>query len=220
MPRSRAAQLAAEEADRVEAEEAATGEDEAEAADAADEAGEATTDEDTAEAEPGDETSSMEAIAKSLEDEIARHDAELGRILGAEYDAMQACYTCGGMGAIALEAPKPDPKSERCPECGGHGFFTTESLNPNHDAKTCIRCSGFGWIDRVPDPVTVPVSPATLAVYTPNTSTTYAPPPNNGTPAIPPMPVYDPTTNSWRDPQSGAELVAASVPASGPAGPA
>lgn len=182
MARSKIAEMVEEEAARAEAET----EDEDEGA----EEDEETEDEDETEGaeEEGDEAAaeweplSMEAVAAKIEEEGHRHSAALAAIFGPEYEAMEACPLCHMLGVVAPESPVIDPLTQRCERCKGWGQLVTEASNPEHRFRQCPECMGNGYVPRVETP------PAEAAVPV----------------AVPPMPVYDPATNTWSVPVEAA----------------
>lgn len=186
---SRVKQLADQEADRVEAEEAeaAAAEDEHDAEPEPEPQLEPEPEHD-AEPEAAAEPLSFEAKGELLAEEAARHDAALRAVFGAEYESFTACPMCSFLGVVAEEGMMLDPDTVRCPQCRGWGQFLTESQVDNHYTRQCPRCMGNGYIDKAF------AQPATFEPT--NANATVEPSPV----VVPPMPVYDPTTNTWRTP--------------------
>lgn len=129
-----------------------------------------------------------EALAEALEVAIAAHAANLQLIFGPDFGLMEPCPMCSSLGALAPDSILLDPDTERCPKCHGHGAFLTESFVDTQRARQCPQCLGNGYV-----PKAVPVAPVAA---TGNASA----PIQSVTPVIPPMPIYDPHTNTWRDP--------------------
>jgi len=219
MARGKLAEMVEAEAAQAEAESPDEDEDAAEAedADAADEpdAEDAADEAESAE----DEGMSGEAFARGLEAEIRRHSEALGRLFGAGYEAFVECPTCNLLGVIDPSVFPVDATIQRCERCQGRGELLTGATNPNNITRQCPQCFGNGWTDRPPEPVVIPPMPQpTIAFNTaPNTATMT--PANGTTPAIPPMPVYDANTNTWRDPQTG-EVLGGGAPSPVPVPPA
>jgi len=206
---SRAAELARQEADRVEAED-----DDNDNDNDAEPAEDAPPDEVEADpdAEPGEGAPelSMEGRAAALETLLETYHGAARNIFGAEWETADNCPQCSGLGFVFPTDPVKDPDTEQCPKCAGHGVLITESQVPQNVAKQCERCLGNGYIVKVTQPV----------IELTQAPPTYAPPPPNApagdarTVTIPPMPTYDATTNSWLDPVTGQPIMQA-APANG-----
>lgn len=149
---SRAAQLARDEADRVEAEDDET----------TDEPDAERPDEPDAEpAEPVDQARKIQA----LERENDRRAKALERIMGEDFAALTECPTCVGFvpgyivqGQEVIPDPAFDDASEACPKCLGYGRLRTRSLADGHDSVLCQRCSGAGWVTKAAADAVVPVA--------------------------------------------------------------
>lgn len=148
--RSRAAELAREEADRVEAElgETVVNPDTGEIIEAP--AATDTTD--------ADQEASMQAAFEAFEAENERHRAALAAIMGEDFEAFHECMGCGGVGFQPVTAPRFDPDLERCERCGGHGSMLTGSVNEMHIVRECLSCQGTGYTTKVQVP-SVPAEP-------------------------------------------------------------
>ena len=179
MPRSRVAQLAEEEAARAEAEP----DDEDEAAEAEDEH------EAEPEPEPAEPELSFEAKGELIAAEAQRHSDVLEGIFGPEYHTFTACPMCSMLGVVPEEGMMLDPDTIRCPQCRGWGQFLTASQVDGHFTRQCPRCLGNGYIDKAFAQPEVTLEPTAT----------------EGVPVqavvVPPMPVYDVTTNTWRTPE-------------------
>lgn len=128
-----------------------------------------------------------EHFIRALEREGNRHAEALGEIFGSDFALFEECPLCHLLGVVSPETVLLDPETERCPKCRGYGGFVTESFVDTNRFRQCERCMGNGYVTKV-----VPVAvPETFA--TPSPSAPAVPV------AIPPMPQYDPQTNSWRD---------------------
>lgn len=173
---SRAAELAREEADAVEA---AENEQPEEDADTGDDAGNEQPEEDAPQAadEPADEPSSnvsMEKALKQMERENERHAKRVAEIMGADFELVHVCEACAGFAAgFTLEAPDTAPELlhgemfERCVKCNGWGAVLTGSVNDIGRTTTCQNCTGQGYVTKVP---TLPDVPAPASVLNPNHS--------------------------------------------------
>lgn len=157
-------------------------------------------------AEPADEPAelSMEARAELMETALRLHYDNMAGFFGAEWEQMEQCPLCNGIGATGPESPALDPDTMQCPKCHGHGQLVTEAANPMKVLRQCPQCLGECVVPRVdytPAPPTLmpvqygqpPTPPATVST---------------ATQTIPPMPVFDAQANVWRDPTTGAELAA------------
>ena len=181
MAKSKIAEMVEEEALRAEAEPDDDTDDDDDD-DAGDDAGDQ-----GAEGEQGDpaaaewEPLSVEEIAAKIEAEGIRHSAALAAIFGPDYEHYEACPLCHMLGVVAPESPVLDGMTTRCETCRGWGVLITEAAVLEHKQRQCPECLGNGYVPK-------PVAP---------------PPPMEGVPAVvPPMPVYDPMTNSWRVPEA------------------
>jgi hypothetical protein len=190
-------QLADEEAERVEAEEAeaAAAEDEHEAGHEPEPEPEQPEPE-PAEPEGAAEPLSLEAFAAAAEAEGERHNAALREMYGADYDAFEVCPLCNFLGVVHPDAMMLDPDTIKCPQCRGWGSFVTESQVENHLVRQCPRCMGNGYIDKA---FAMPDAPTFQADGAPAPAVAVE---------IPPMPYYDPGSNTWKTPD-GQPLVAA-----------
>jgi hypothetical protein len=196
---SKIKQMADAEADRVEAEDNEPDPDEPEPDDAAEpEPAEPEPEPEPAEPEGAREPLSMEALAAALEAEGERHNAALEAAFGDGYASFEACPMCHLLGVVAPEAMMLDPDTIKCPQCRGWGAFLTESQVENHFVRQCPRCMGNGYIDKAFDLTTV------ASLEQGNTNPQPAPV------EIPPMPYYDPTTNTWKTPDGQALVSVAS----------
>lgn len=128
-----------------------------------------------------------EHFIRALEIEGTRHAEALGAIFGDDFALFEECPLCHLLGVVSPETVLLDPETERCPKCRGYGSFVTESFVDTNRFRQCDRCMGNGYITKV-----VPVEMPTFAP-TPDANGPSA------TVAIPPMPMYDPQTNQWRD---------------------
>lgn len=200
--RSRIKQMADAEAERAEAEHP----------DDADDATEVEPDEvppdestDDTDAEPDapEPELSAEAFAAKLESVIRVHGDNLHGLFGADYESMEACPTCHGLGAVTPESPVLDPMTARCDVCKGWGQLITEAQEPTKIMRQCPKCVGNGYIPRseIPQSAPAPVLP-TYVGAAPQAATPEPPPVE-----IPPMPRYDAQTNQWLDPTTGQPLV-------------
>lgn len=199
--RSRIKQMADEEADRVEAEHP----DEDDRDEDAD-GDEATPDEAAAEpdVEPDAEPAelSMEARAEMMETALRLHHDNMAGLFGEDWQTMELCPLCDGIGAVSPQAMVLDPETQVCEHCRGWGQLVTEAVNESHRFKQCPRCMGNGHVPRihaVPPPPIVDVPGFTNPPPSPT---------QGATPGvqIPPMPIYDVSANVWRDPQTGEAL--------------
>lgn len=139
-----------------------------------------------------------EHFVRALELEATRHSDALAAIFGDDYLLFEECPLCHLLGVVSPETVLLDPETERCPKCRGYGSFVTESFVESNRFRQCDRCMGNGYITKV---VPVPV-PEAFAANGPSAPASPV--------AIPPMPVYDPATNSWRDQFGNALAPAAS----------
>lgn len=189
MVEAEAAVAEAEEPDESEAEDEAADVEESEAGDDGDEAGEP-----EAIAEP----MSAEAFAARLETVIALHSDNLAGLFGDAYAEMNACPLCNGLGATAPDAIVLDPTSMRCSHCNGWGQLATEAQDESHLFKQCPACFGNGYVDKLQAAPEQPEPPVVV---------------------VPPMPLYDAATNTWRVPDSNSSNAQpVSMPAAGGAG--
>lgn len=166
------------------------------------------------EAEPAD--LSIEAKAELYETALRLHHDNMAGFFGAEWESMDLCPLCNGVGAVSPDAPVLDPTTMRCERCKGHGQLMTEAVNANNVFRQCPDCLGNGYVPRAD---AQPAAPQlATADYFPQASNapTSAPSPV----AIPPMPIFDATANVWRDPTTGAELAAVAPNGQASAAPA
>lgn len=161
---SHIAELARQEADRVEAEEAA----EQAAAEATDDAGKPHDAADAADGESGADGATerpaavasppaapdagpTEAELKLLEKEQRRHEKALQTIMGDSFSLFEPCEPCGGMGVVpAGQTGAPellhDPERTTCARCNGYGLTLTGAKPPGVPEMPCTGCGGNGWI--------------------------------------------------------------------------
>lgn len=185
--RSRVRELADAEAARAEAEDATEDEDAAEAEDAEAEDAEPEAEDEDAEPEGEPAELSADEVQRRIEAAHEHYEGELRALFAEGWADMDLCPLCNSLGYVASAGPVLKPGVELCGDCNGYGVQTTPSLVPEHVHETCLTCSGNGWRTQL-----TPVEPAPVLMNgAPNTATTV--------PSIPPMPIYDPTTNQWRD---------------------
>lgn len=131
---------------------------------------------------------SAEAVQAALENVHGHYVASLHEVLQEAMDDMVECPACNALGFRPLTAMPLDPDNVRCDKCAGWGSLLTEAQDPNHVVRQCDACMGNGYRPRPAE---------------------YVPPPPNGTQpvgtpvsevTIPPMPFYDPSTNTWKAP--------------------
>ena len=200
--RSKIADMVRAEADAAEAENPDDGEDETnENPDDGEDENEAGHEAEADEPEAQPELSA-EAFAAKLEQIITLHGDNLRGLFGDAYDEMDACPLCNALGVVSADSPVLDPTTMRCDRCHGYGELLTESVHPQHERRQCPDCLGNGYVPKpveyAPPPSyfpEMPAAPAPQAYGQPNL------PPAPVPPAIPPMPVYDPVSNTWKDPQ-------------------
>lgn len=161
-------------------------------------------------AEPADDQPelSAEARAELFETALRLHFDNMAGFHGDDWQHYSNCPLCEGVGAIRPEDMVLDPTTQQCAKCRGWGQLVTEAVSDSHRFRQCDQCMGNGYVPRVeaPQPVVQMMTPG-YASPNQNTATlTAAPVP------IPPMPEYDPQSNTWRDPVTKAVL--------GPAAPA
>lgn len=144
---SNAAELAREEADRVEAEEAAAAADDA-TDDATDDAPE----------EPSSNVSTDKALA-AIAKEGDRHAAAVAKIMGDDFALVYPCPTCSeGIAGFTFEAPNnhggllPVDEFLTCDKCDGYGQVYTGARDSATWHTTCRKCAGQGYVE-VPLPV-------------------------------------------------------------------
>lgn len=200
--RSKIADMVKAEADAAEAENPDDGEDETnENPDDGEDENEAGHEAEADEAEAQPELSA-EAFAAKLETILQLHSDNMRGLFADAYDDMDACPLCNMFGVVSADSPVLDPTTTRCDRCHGYGELLTESVHPQHERRQCPDCLGNGY---VPKPV-APLPQFTVTqgqefVQPQQTYGTPNLPPAPVPPAIPPMPVYDPVQNVWKDPQ-------------------
>lgn len=170
-------------------------------------------------AEPADEPEALsaEAFAAKLESVLTVHGDNMRGLFGDEYDAMQACGVCGGLGAVSPDAPVLDPDTQRCEKCKGWGVLITEAQDQNHVQRQCPQCMGNGYVPRPPAYVPPPEQPQIVMPGYQQPQPQQMQTPQNPAPPIPPMPIYDAEANVWRDPQTNQVIGNGAVPAPQPA---
>lgn len=149
----------------------------------------------------------IEARMKAWERERDRHFRELEKRDDYRYAASAVCPLCEGYGMILPELPEPEntarrvavsmalggdgepeyreaPDREQCPDCDGWGEVLTGSRRRENQTGQCFRCNGTGFISKQGE-----IKP----LFTPAPAPAPAQPFGNGTPAAPP-------TDSWGRP--------------------
>lgn len=173
----RAAQLAREEADRVEAEER-----EAEANGAA-EAPDEPQEPDEPETGTPEELTPEEGMRR-LDALLTRHEQGLRELFGADFDGMTPCAFCNGFGFSDQPELQHHPEKERCDKCGGHGVLISGSQNPSFATVSCEACQGQGFKTVVPPMPQAQAQPQQTYIYLdPATGLQVAPP--SMAPAVP-----------------------------------
>lgn len=139
----RAAQLAKDEADRVEAEEAA-----AEAAAAQEARNGAESDDESATQDTPE--ISAEAAAERLDALLTRHEEGLRELFGEDWEGMAPCSFCQGFGFRNEPTMRPHPDMEECSTCAGWGVLVTHSNRPEKASIDCTSCGGNGYTMKIP----------------------------------------------------------------------
>lgn len=176
MPTSKVKQLADEEAERVEREEA---ERENGAADdtADDTAAEPppNVDPETGELTADDGAVASINAAEQLEREVQRHTTAVRRILGDAAEAWDVCEFCESLGFRPPTSPVYKAGLVRCETCRGYGRLLTPSLADGMADMGCDVCNGRGYREQaeIAPPYVPPPTPAPLTNGTPAAPTFY-----------------------------------------------
>lgn len=169
---SRASELAKAEADRVEAEE--------NAANKQGNPGDETTTEAEREAETTEtEPLSEEAVMARMSALLDRHERGMRGLFGAEFDDMQACSFCNGIGFREEPTMTHHPDTETCRMCNGYGKLVTGSNIPTAAAIDCTQCGGQGFTHKAP-PMPTPAPMAPQPIYVDPTTGLQVPAPGYG----------------------------------------
>lgn len=164
---SAAAQLARDEADAIDAEEADAEESEPEP--------EAQPDQPEAQAAPEAPAFDPDAFEKAVLTESKRHRRVVEKLMDGQ--TIYPCEHCGELG-YALVPPDDEPEiallkgAIRCDECNGWGRLRTPSIAPGHETVECQRCSTKGYIVEqvqvpAPQPMQLPPFPGAAEQYMP-----------------------------------------------------
>jgi hypothetical protein len=91
-----------------------------------------------------------DADLRKFEQENARHERALEKIIGADFEHFEACGVCGGVGHVPaasnVDVPfERDPQTEPCAACNGYGTTLTGARYPGMVTRACSRCQGSGW---------------------------------------------------------------------------
>ena len=108
------------------------------------------------EPEPEDDEEEVEARGPSeadlrkLEQEHARHEKALAKVIGADWPDFAPCGVCDGVGyvpaATNVNVPfERDPQTEPCSACNGYGTTLTGAREPGMVTRACSKCQGSGW---------------------------------------------------------------------------
>lgn len=121
-----------------------------------------------------------DADLKRFEREVARHEKELGKIMGADFEHFTACAQCDGVGFVPEQSNEAlpfehDPQRETCDQCKGYGTTLTGAREPGMVTMACSRCQGAGWTTKAEHPEIQP-----LAIAYDSTTTASDNPPANG----------------------------------------
>lgn len=159
-PRSRAKQLADDEAARIEAEEAA-------AAAALAEGVEQPAEPDLEERDPQEVAKLLDALERSYVDGLIA-------ALGPHFADLHPCPTCAEqqLGFVFdLPATGPDYRrselTEACPDCGGWGDVLTGAKVERGMLDQCNTCGGKGFVFKLGTPPAAAVAPAAPAALPP-----------------------------------------------------
>lgn len=125
--------------------------------------------EEEAERDEEPEPLSMERAFELMDEEAARHVAELQRILGPDWEAFHACELCDGQGIRPVVAMPLDPDVEGCGRCQGHGYTATGAVREDRAVRECTECMGNGYVQRVTRPEEVPVPVVPVPMFDPFT---------------------------------------------------
>jgi DnaJ-class molecular chaperone len=99
-------------------------------------------------AEPAPSHDPTEADMKAFQSEHARHERALVKIMGDDFEMLDVCEQCGGMGYAPPEQVKTHENYKACDVCNGFGQVATGSKNPSFATQDCPRCGGRGFLTR------------------------------------------------------------------------
>lgn len=108
------------------------------------------------------------AELRRFEKENTRHERELERIVGDDWQHFDPCGACGGVGflpkaANALPEVVEAKGVERCSDCNGWGRLRYPTLVEGQELQVCPSCAGNGWRREQPRE-TYPVAAAPVPV--------------------------------------------------------
>lgn len=93
---------------------------------------------------------SQEQLAK-FEKENERHERELVKLMGEDFEAFEPCPECGSVGFRPVQLIPLDQETERCSNCQGHGVLRTGSVNEANVVRACGACQGTGFRYKTPE---------------------------------------------------------------------
>jgi hypothetical protein len=138
---SKVTELAQDEAARAEAESPEpepTPETETPAAEPAEEPGEG----------EGEQPGSEDDEIKAFKAEYRRHENALRKIMGEDFEVLEQCNACAGMGYAPPVEIQAHHAYRACDTCNGFGVVRTGARNPEHEVTSCPRCGGLGFLTK------------------------------------------------------------------------